>query len=50
MFRFRRKRSTADYPGNDQLARHGFTKIADGFDFPVGKPEGEGYYKARGFR
>jgi len=28
----------------------GFTKIADGFDFPVGKPEAEGYYKARGFR
>jgi murein DD-endopeptidase MepM/ murein hydrolase activator NlpD len=28
----------------------GFTKIANGFDFPVGKPEAEGYYKARGFR
>lgn len=28
----------------------GFTKVADGFDFPVGKPEAEGYYKARGFR
>jgi murein DD-endopeptidase MepM/ murein hydrolase activator NlpD len=28
----------------------GFTKLADGFDFPVGKPEAEGYYKARGFR
>jgi murein DD-endopeptidase MepM/ murein hydrolase activator NlpD len=28
----------------------GFTKIADGFDFPIGKPEAEGYYKARGFR
>src|SRR5205085_10477169 len=27
----------------------GFTRIADGFDFPVGKPEAEGYYKARGF-
>ncbi|MEY2482020.1 MAG: hypothetical protein QOK24_548 [Verrucomicrobiota bacterium] len=27
-----------------------FTKIADGFDFPVGKPEAEGYYKARGYR
>ncbi len=24
-------------------------KLADGFDFPVGKPEGDGYYKARGF-
>jgi murein DD-endopeptidase MepM/ murein hydrolase activator NlpD len=28
----------------------GMTKLADGFDFPVGKPEAEGYYKARGFR
>jgi murein DD-endopeptidase MepM/ murein hydrolase activator NlpD len=23
--------------------------LADGFDFPVGKPDGYGYYKARGF-
>jgi murein DD-endopeptidase MepM/ murein hydrolase activator NlpD len=28
----------------------GFTRIANGFDFPVGKPDAEGYYKARGFR
>ena len=27
-----------------------FTRLADGFDFPVGKPDGKGYYKARGFR
>jgi murein DD-endopeptidase MepM/ murein hydrolase activator NlpD len=27
-----------------------FTKLADGFDFPVGKPDAKGYYKARGFR
>lgn len=26
------------------------TRLADGFDFPVGKPNAEGYYKARGFR
>jgi hypothetical protein len=26
------------------------TRIADGFDFPVGKPNADGYYKARGFR
>jgi murein DD-endopeptidase MepM/ murein hydrolase activator NlpD len=26
------------------------TRLAAGFDFPVGKPEAEGYYKARGFR
>jgi murein DD-endopeptidase MepM/ murein hydrolase activator NlpD len=25
-------------------------KLADGFDFPVGKPEAKGYYKARGMR
>jgi murein DD-endopeptidase MepM/ murein hydrolase activator NlpD len=24
--------------------------LADGFDFPVGKPNGDGYYKARGMR
>lgn len=23
--------------------------VADGFDFPVGKPNGDGYYKARGY-
>ena len=28
----------------------GFTRLADGFDFPVGKPDAQGYYKARGFR
>ncbi len=27
-----------------------YTKLADGFDFPVGKAEGVGYYKARGYR
>jgi len=27
-----------------------FTKLANGFDFPIGIPEGQGYYKARGFR
>jgi murein DD-endopeptidase MepM/ murein hydrolase activator NlpD len=27
-----------------------FTKLADGFDFPVGKPDAQGYYKARGYR
>lgn len=25
-------------------------KLADGFDFPVGKPNADGYYKARGLR
>jgi len=27
-----------------------FVKLSDGFDFPVGKPDSQGYYKARGFR
>jgi murein DD-endopeptidase MepM/ murein hydrolase activator NlpD len=27
-----------------------YAKVADGFDFPVGKPDAEGYYKARGYR
>jgi murein DD-endopeptidase MepM/ murein hydrolase activator NlpD len=27
-----------------------FVRLADGFDFPVGKPDAGGYYKARGFR
>jgi len=27
-----------------------FTRLADGFDFPVGKPDARGYYKARGVR
>jgi Membrane proteins related to metalloendopeptidases len=26
------------------------TRLADGFDQPVGKPDGEGYYRSRGFR
>jgi len=31
-------------------AQTAFTRLADGFDLPVGKPDGRGYYKARGFR
>jgi hypothetical protein len=27
-----------------------WVKMADGFDFPVGKPDADGYYKSRGFR
>lgn len=27
-----------------------FVPLVDGFDFPVGKPNGEGYYKSRGLR
>jgi murein DD-endopeptidase MepM/ murein hydrolase activator NlpD len=27
-----------------------FLKLADGFDFPVGKPDAQGFYKAQGFK
>ena len=27
-----------------------FVPLADGFDFPVGKPDAKGYYKSRGLR
>jgi murein DD-endopeptidase MepM/ murein hydrolase activator NlpD len=37
----------APRPGEFQQAP---TYLADGFDLPVGKPNGEGYYKARGYR
>ena len=41
--------STVAQPtGND--FETAFTKLADGFDYPVGKPDAQGYYKARGFR
>lgn len=33
-------------PGTDVAA----TLMADGFDLPVGKPEGEGYHRSRGYR
>ena len=36
-------------PANNHFET-GFTRLADGFDFPVGKPDAQGYYKARGFR
>lgn len=36
-------------PVNNRLDT-AFTRLADGFDFPVGKPDAQGYYKARGFR
>ena len=37
----------------EPMAFHGdtaFTKLADGFDFPVGRPDAQGYCKARGFQ
>ena len=32
------------------FAQQARVNLADGFDFPVGKPNAEGYYKARGLR
>jgi murein DD-endopeptidase MepM/ murein hydrolase activator NlpD len=32
------------------LAQQVRVTLADGFDYPVGKPNGEGYYRARGMR
>jgi murein DD-endopeptidase MepM/ murein hydrolase activator NlpD len=37
-------------PAPDKKTEVSRTRIADGFDFPVGKPNADGYYKARGFR
>jgi murein DD-endopeptidase MepM/ murein hydrolase activator NlpD len=37
-------------PVADNRFETAFIKLANGFDFPVGKPDAQGYYKARGFR
>src|SRR6202030_2561076 len=45
---------TAREPGSQlhlaNFSQSAFIRLADGFDFPVGKPDAKGYYKARGFR
>ena len=41
--------SALSQPINLQM-ESAFTKLAGGFDFPVGKPDAQGYYKARGYR
>jgi len=46
--RSRFNNSTLSQPIN-LLNETAFTKLANGFDFPVGKPDAQGYYKARGF-
>ena len=40
----------ASLPSVNFRSATAFTKLADGFDFPIGKPDAKGYYKARGFR
>ncbi|MBK1882844.1 M23 family metallopeptidase [Luteolibacter pohnpeiensis] len=37
-------------PVNAETTKTARVNLADGFDFPVGKPDGAGYYKARGMR
>ncbi|PZR76014.1 MAG: M23 family peptidase [Chthoniobacterales bacterium] len=44
------KEPAVNLPVANASMQSAFLKIADGFDFPVGKPEAEGYYKARGYR
>jgi murein DD-endopeptidase MepM/ murein hydrolase activator NlpD len=34
----------------DAFAQQARVNLADGFDYPVGKPNADGYYKARGLR
>jgi len=38
-----------DGPGLSGRVQYAPTRSADGFDMPVGKPDGVGYYRARGF-
>lgn len=38
------------FAGTPALARETKINLADGFDYPVGKPNADGYYKARGLR
>lgn len=40
---------TAIQPASAQSGSTIRVRLADGFDFPVGKPDAEGYYKARGY-
>jgi len=47
---FTQKEPPQVIPAMSESLDTGMTRLADGFDFPVGKPEAEGYYKARGFR
>jgi murein DD-endopeptidase MepM/ murein hydrolase activator NlpD len=44
------KLSAAMVPPASNQFETAFIKLANGFDFPVGKPDAQGYYKARGFR
>lgn len=42
--------SAADFAQKTPDGKWAFVPLADGFDFPVGKPDGKGYYKSRGLR
>lgn len=41
---------TADIQAADDEAKWALVPVADGFDYPVGKPNGDGFYKSRGLR
>ncbi len=45
-----REIETSPTPPINLSGQTAFVKLADGFDMPVGKPDGKGYYRARGFR
>lgn len=38
------------FPTDAEAAKSVRISLADGFDFPVGKPDAKGYYKSRGLR
>ena len=42
--------TAAEFAQKTPDGKWAFVPLADGFDFPVGKPDGKGYYKARGLR
>lgn len=42
--------SEAPAASNDPSQQWALVPVADGFDFPVGKPNGDGFYRSRGLR
>jgi murein DD-endopeptidase MepM/ murein hydrolase activator NlpD len=45
-----RESETLPAPRLNFSGQTAFVRLADGFDLPVGKPDGRGYYRARGMR
>ncbi|MDO5451104.1 MAG: M23 family metallopeptidase [Akkermansia sp.] len=42
--------AAVDFARKTPDGKWAYVPLADGFDYPVGKPDGAGYYKARGLR